>query len=395
MKILSVNNRKLRRDFLSLPFTIYQDYPQWVPPFEHEMRKLIRGKGSQLLANGPHEFFIAMKGKKVVGRICVGKDEELNKAKGVNHAFFTLFESVNDENIAAALMDKAKQWAQERRATYLKGPVSPTNGDDYRGLLIDNFDDPPSILMPYNPPYYPKFFRNYDSYLKYYAFSYDPEKTISERELKLTEMARRRYKYRTENANFSDLKKLSRDLYEIMLNSMPDWEEDLVPPSYEEIYEMARTMKMVASPELVIIARSFDNRPIGFLVALPDYSDLIREIRGKLFPFGWIKLIASKKTIDKVRAAILFVTEDFRNKGVPAAMFVHAYENMAKNGYKHIEGSSISWKNTTMLANARRIGGRKYKTYLVFGKNISSRKLSLEEIYGRAAWKFNKVAGEI
>ena len=121
MKILSVNNRKLRRDFLSLPFTIYQDYPQWVPPFEHEMRKLIRGKGSQLLANGPHEFFVAIKGKKVVGRICVGKDEELNKAKGVNHAFFTLFESVHDENIAAALMDKRNSGHRKGELLISKG----------------------------------------------------------------------------------------------------------------------------------------------------------------------------------------------------------------------------------------------------------------------------------
>lgn len=392
MKILKVNNRKLRKGFLSLPFRIYQNYSQWVPPFEHEMKKIIRGKGSQLLANGPHEFFVATEGSQVVGRICVGKDEVLNNAKGVNHAFFALFESINEEKVAHALLNKAKQWALERGAVYLKGPVSPTNGDDYRGLLVENFETPPSILMPFNPDYYPKFFQNYDCYLKYYAFSYDPQKAISDREFKLTEIAKSRYGYKVENADFSNMKKLSRDLYEIMLNSMPDWEEDLIPPSFNEIYEMAKTMKLVASPELVIIARTVENRPIGFLVALPDYNDVIRKIKGKLFPFGWIKLLTEKKRIDKVRVAILFVSEDYRNKGVPSAMFVKAYENIVKNGYKHIEGSSISWKNSVMLANAKRVGGNLYKTYVVFGKNIAAKPLSLDEIYGRAAWKFEEMA---
>ncbi|AKI96865.1 hypothetical protein [Kosmotoga pacifica] len=392
MKIVRVTNSKSRRAFIDLPFGIYKDYPQWVPPFRHEMKRIVRGKGSQLLKNGPHDFFVVLDGKNVVGRICVGKDEVLNSAKGVKHAYFTLFEAIDNEKVAHLLLKQAQKWALEKEAVYLKGPVSPTNGDDYRGLLIDNFEEPPSILMPYNPPYYRRFFKNFSVYLKYYAFSYDPQKTISEREIKLTKIAMKRFSYRVENADFSDMKKLARDLYKVMVYSMPDWEEDLMPPSFKEIYEMAKTMKLVADPELVIIARS-GNRPIGFLVALPDFNDLIREIRGKLFPFGWIRLLAEKKSIDKVRAAILFVTEDFRNKGVPAAMFVKAFENIKNRGYKHIEGSSISWKNSVMLANASRIGGKQYKTYVVFGKSIVSRELSLEEIYGRAAWKFEKASG--
>ncbi|MGC9384772.1 MAG: hypothetical protein ACP5D6_09255 [Kosmotogaceae bacterium] len=89
---------------------------------------------------------------------------------------------------------------------YLKGPVSPTNGDDYRGLLVNNFENPPSILIPYNHPYYVVFFGDYDEYLKYYAFEYDPEKSLSDKQRRLASIAMKRYDFTVKNADFSNLK---------------------------------------------------------------------------------------------------------------------------------------------------------------------------------------------
>jgi GNAT superfamily N-acetyltransferase len=393
LKISKVSSKKERREFLELPRKIYGQYPLWVPPFEHEMRALLKGKGSALLQNGPHDFFIAKRDGVTLGRIVVGIEQVLNREKGVEHAYFTLFESLNDRSVARALLKTAESWSKERNMKFLKGPVSPTNGDDFRGLLIDNYDDPPAILMPYNPPYYPSFFEEYRPYLRYLAFSYDLDNVISERELKGSEIAMRRYNFTVDEANFKDLEQTARDIHRVTSEAMPDWEEDMVPPTYEEIYQAAKTLKLVADERMVVIARSGD-RPIGYFVALPDFNPIIREISGRLFPFGWYKLLRRRRSLERVRAAILFVIPEFRNRGVPAAMFVKAYNNVREMGYRTLEGSSISWMNATMIANARRVGGDEYKHFIVFGKSLIKRPLTLKEIYGPAAGRFAKEGQE-
>lgn len=390
LEIKKANSRKLRKAFLDLPLKIYKDYPLWVPPFSHEMKSIVKGKGSNLLANGPFEFFVAIENEEVVGRICVGIDETLNKGKNLKHAYFTLFESINDKRVAKKLLRSAEVWAKKRGMNYIKGPVSPTNGDDFRGLLVDNFKTPPSIFMPYNPDYYVDFFDNRDVYLKYLAFNYKLDRIITDREFRLVEIAMKRFNYTIEIADFSDLKKLANDLYLITKESMPIWEEDLIPPTFEELYETAKVMKIVADKKLVIIARS-EGRPIGYFVGLPDFSDIIRDIKGKLLPFGWLSLLLKKKNIEKARGAILFVIPEFRNMGVPTAMFAEAYKNAQEAGYTDIEASSISWKNPQSIAEAVRSGGEHYKTYIVFGKTIAERKMLLPEIYGAAAHKFTEL----
>ncbi|RAM58639.1 hypothetical protein DS65_02745, partial [Mesotoga sp. SC_4PWL113PWK15] len=184
LKIVKVRSQRDRKEFIDLAKKFYFDFPLWVPPLSHEIKAVLKSKSSQLLANGPHDFFLAKEGNIVKGRIAVGIEEVMNSAKSVEHAYFTLFESVNDRAVADALLRTAESWAKSKGMKYLKGPVSPTNGDDYRGLLIDNFENPPAVMMPYNPPYYVDFFEDFDIYLKYLAFRYDLEQVISEREIK-------------------------------------------------------------------------------------------------------------------------------------------------------------------------------------------------------------------
>ncbi len=394
IKVTRVTSSKDKKDFLALPWKVYTDYPQWVPPFRHDMNAIIRGKGATPFSNGSHAFFIARDNERVVGRIAAGINEKLNRSKGVEHAFFTLLEAFDSSEIGKALLDTVETWSRRRGMKLLKGPVSPTNGDDYRGLLVDNFEDPPAVLMPYNPQYYKEFLEDYQIYLKYVAFKYDLSRILTDRETKLTEIAMKRYGFTLEDANFKDLKRTAGDIHRVTVEAMPDWEEDVIPPTFEEIYQAAKTLKVVADRRMVIIARSGD-RPIGYFVAFPDFSPIIRRIDGRLFPFGWYTFLRQRKSIERVRAAILFVIPEFRNKGVPTAMFIRAYDNMRHMGYRTMEGSSISWMNTTMVANAKRAGGQEYKSYIVFCKSLLKRPLALDEIYGRSARKMKDATHEL
>jgi len=134
IEIKKVTTPALRKAFLRLPHELYKDTDKWIPMFNRDAKKLAKGEGSLIFDNGPHELFIALKDDQVVGRVAVGIEEVLNKRKEYQHAYFTLFESIDDESVAKTLLDTCLKWAKDHGMVYLKGPVSPTNGDDYRGL---------------------------------------------------------------------------------------------------------------------------------------------------------------------------------------------------------------------------------------------------------------------
>ena len=90
MKIVKVKSRHERKEFIELPRGLYRDYPLWVPPLSHEIKAVLKSKSSQLLANGPHDFFVAKNGSSVVGRLAVGIEQVMNREKSVEHAYFTL-----------------------------------------------------------------------------------------------------------------------------------------------------------------------------------------------------------------------------------------------------------------------------------------------------------------
>jgi hypothetical protein len=114
-------------------------------------------------------------GKEVLGRVAVGIDENFLRARGKKEGYLTLFECVNQREAAQVLFAAAEEWLRKRGMESLIGPVSPTNGDDFRGMLIENFTDPPLIFTPYNPPYYPKLWEEYGfkRYHTFVAFRYD------------------------------------------------------------------------------------------------------------------------------------------------------------------------------------------------------------------------------
>jgi hypothetical protein len=112
LKISRLSSTRDVKDFISLPTKIYKDHPLWVPPFRHEIKAIMKGKGSNLFSNGPHEFFLARENGSVVGRIAVGIEQAMNREKGVDHAYFTLFESIDSKIVADALLKTAESWGR-------------------------------------------------------------------------------------------------------------------------------------------------------------------------------------------------------------------------------------------------------------------------------------------
>jgi GNAT superfamily N-acetyltransferase len=371
LEIRTVITKKDKRQFVELPWHLYQNDPHWVPPLLTDMYDTLNSLKNTLLRLGPYRFLIAFKQGKPVGRLGVGIDQKLNDAKGENLSYLTLFESIEDYSVTKALLDEGLNWLRQQGATMVTGPQSPSNGDDYRGLLIQGFDSPPVLLNSYNPPYYNTFFEEYgfEKDFDRNAYLFDIASGPTERLIKGVTLIEKRYGYKIRPINMKNLDQEITIIKKILDHSMPEW-PDMIPPSIDEIEAEALKLKQLAVPDLVLFAESKDGEPAGFSVALPDYNEILPRLNGRLFPTGIFKFLWYKRRIKGVRLFVLFVTPPFRKKGVAACLYYYSMLNAYRLGYTHGEGSTIHEFNTQMNLDAAKAGGELYKIYRIYRKNL-------------------------
>ena len=370
--ILEVETKQQEKEFIKLPWKIYENDSNWVPPLIPDFKKTIRGENNTLKQSGPYKLILAYKDGVVSGRMCIGINEILNKAKNYKEGYISLFECINDYEVAKTIFDYASQWFVKMGMEKIIGPLSVPDGDDNRGLLIDNFDDPPIVMNVYNPKYYIKFFEDYGFY-KYwdcYAYHFDLTKNLDERYVRVSEYAMKKYNFRVDKIDLKNIEKEMADVKKILERAMPEEWEDFIPPNDEEIRIMAKSLVPVADPDLIYIARTNSGEPIGFDIAMPDYNQALKQMNGKLFPFGFLKFLYYKKKINRGRLFVLFVVPEFRKKGVAGAIYVKGIEASKRKGYISGEGSTIWEYNTIMRRDAESVGGKIYKTYRIFKKNL-------------------------
>jgi len=370
--VCQVKDRRQEKEFIMLPWKIYKGYSAWVPPLISEVKKAIRGQSNTLKESGPYTLLIAYKDGEICGRLCVGINNVLNNAKNYKEGYISLFECIDDGDVAKALFDAACDWLRGHNMERIIGPLSLPDGDDNRGLLIDNFDDPPLVMNVYNPPYYMKFFEDYGFYKYFdcYAYYFDLTKEIDRKLYRVTDYAMKKYNFRVDPIDLKNIHREIRDVKEIIDAAMPEEWEDFIPPDDDAIKVWAKSLVPVADPGLIYIARTNSGRPIGFNIALPDYNQAIKHLNGRLFPFGFIKFLYYKRKINRGRCFVLFVIPEYRKKGVAAAIYLKALEYAKRKGYTSGEGSTIWEYNTIMRRDAESVGGKIYKTYRIYKKDL-------------------------
>jgi GNAT superfamily N-acetyltransferase len=343
LEIREVQEIRRLKKFVAMPWDLYKNDHYWVPPLRTQLLRTLQGKNNPLLAAGePHTFFLAFQGKQ--------------------EGYISLFESVADQRVAFSLFDVASQWLRERGLTRMVGPVSPTNGDDYRGILIKGFDGPPVLMNSYNPSYYQQLFEGYgfEKNMDLYAFHLDVASLDDKRYGRIVAYAMKKFKFKVERFHKQKMEREIRDIKKILEVSMPATWEHLTPPSLAEIRSEVRTLAQFMDPDLVYIARSGEE-PIGFVVALPDYNQVIKKLNGRLLPFGWVKYLWYKQRISGVRVFIQFVVPKFRNKAVNSAIYHRLMLEARKKGYVYGEGSAIAEMNLESIRSVEGVGGKLYR----------------------------------
>jgi GNAT superfamily N-acetyltransferase len=330
-----------------------------------DRRKLIDRKNNPFYKHATMEMFLAERDGEVVGRIAAIINDNHNKEHNENIGFFGFFESYNDQSVANALFDAAATWLRSKGVTAMRGPASPSVNDEY-GLLIDGFQYPPAILMAYNPPYYQTLIETY-GFTKakdLYAYYVCDEKVFTDKLTRVSEIVKNKsgVVFRSlDMKRFDEEVKIIRELYN------RGWEHNWgdVPMTEEEFAYVAKDLKAIVDPELVIIAE-VRGMPVGFGMSLPDYNMILKENkRGWLIP-AIIRMMLFKKRIDFIRIVILGVVPEFLNSGIGGVLFYETARRAVKQGYPRGEASWVLEDNVMMNRGAELLRGERWKTYRVY-----------------------------
>ncbi len=371
--IITVKTKADLMKFIKLPWKIYKGNKCWVPPMINEMLETLDLEKGRADTKITKEMFLAFLDGKPAARIFMGIDSNLNDKKNIKLGYFSLFECIDNQVLADALFKKALTWFREKGIESIIGPVSPTgtDGDEYKGLLINCFDRPPVIMNSYNPPYYQKLLEAYGFEKDYDVFAYYLDKDLSFKKdpSKAIEYAQKKYNFRIDLLNMKDIENEIKAIKHVLDLAIPDEWPDLVAPSLEEVREMAKKLIPYADPDFIAIARSGDEA-IGFNLALPDLNQVLIHMNGRITPLSALKYLWYKRKIKSARAFVMFVVPAFRSKGVSYGIYHTTFQNSMKKGYIWGEASTIGETNTRMRSDIESFGAKHYKTYRILKRSV-------------------------
>ncbi len=368
ISIVNTQNDLMR--FIKFQWKIYKDDPNWVPPLIMDRKKILNKEKNPFYKHAETELYMAERDGEIVGRIAAIKNDLHDKYHDDNAGFFGFFECINDQEVANALFEKAKEWLKAKGFKIMRGPASPSSNDEW-GMLLEGFDDGARLLMPYNPKYYLDLCENYGfkKVKDLYAYKLENEKVMSSEKVKrVAELAKQRYKLNISQLNMKDFDaELEKVKYVYNKAWAPNW--GFVPLTDEEITAMAEDLKQLVEPSLVLFGE-IDNQLVGFALVMLDYNQVFKSMNGRLFPFGFLKLFTHKKKITWARIITLGLIPEFQKKGLDSVFYWEIVNRAHKLGINLGEASWVLEDNDMMNRGAKAMNGTLYKKYRVYDYKI-------------------------
>ena len=364
IRVEPVRSKRDRREFVELPFRLYRDDPNWVPPLRRDIYELIDPERHPFHKHATVELFLAREGDKVVGRIAAVENELHLKYHGERTGFFGLFESERDSRISRAMFGAVASWLRARNIETMRGPASFSLNEE-AGLLVQGFDGPPVVMMTYNPPWYEDLIlaEGFSKAKDLFAY-YLPDAKPTDQMLRMAERLRERFKVsiRTlDKRNFWNEVALVRKVYNEAW--MDNWGH--IPMTEDELTYMAKQLRPVVDPKLVVFGE-VDGELAGFGLALPDLNVPLKEMKGNLFPFGWAKALWYTRKIRTARIVILGVFDKYRRSGVAELMELELLKNGPARGIVNAEFSWILEDNMMMRTPLEKMGAQVYRVYRMY-----------------------------
>lgn len=374
LRQLDTRRKKDVRDWVALPYRIYGDEPLWAPQLVDDARFQLDREKNPFYLYGHADFFIAEKDGAPAGRIAVLENRRLNNLRGEKTAFFYLFETIEDIDVAAALFEKAEQWARRRGLQRLMGPKGFLTIDSV-GMLAEGFERFPALGMAWNYPYYIDFMTRlgYEKETDYMTGWLPTNFSLPEKVFRLAEKVKARYGYHTQTfTSKEEIKPIINKVVDTYNRAfVNNWE--FVPISDSELPVLVhRLLSAIQDPTLPRVVWK-DDKIAGFILAYPDINRYIKKTNGRLWPLGWLHLLRGFKEtpwIDLNGAGIL---PEYQGRGVDVVLMAEMWHvlNEADKHYQYAEVCQINEANEKMQREMRHLGITFDKRHRIFRKQLA------------------------
>ena len=365
--IQPVETRSQQQRFIRLPWRIYADDPCWIPPVIMSQQELLGFRKHPFYERSKSQSFLATRGGRDVGRITAivnaGHIDRYKEQRG----FFGFFECDEDTAASRALFQAAGDWLHAQGMTCIRGPANPSLNYEC-GLLIEGFDTPPFFMMTHNRPWYAQLVEDagFGKIEDMFAFWGETSMLggLDPKLVTMVEGVKERFGVTIrplDRRRFADEVRTFLHIYNESLGGT--W--GFVPLTSGEIDHMAASLKYLIEPELTLVAE-VDGKPVGAVFCLLDYNPRIKAIDGRLFPFGFLRLLWNKKAIKRLRAISTNVIPEYQAWGIGLVLMNGLYERFMKWGLREVEFSWVLESNYLSRRTLERGGAlvtKKYRMY--------------------------------
>jgi len=347
VEVIEVSAKRDLTRFIDLPYELYKGHPIWVPPLRISTSREFDRERNNFFRHAEAAFFLTVSDGKVLGRIAAFVNHGHLKRYNDGVGFFGSYESVNDPDVAESLYDRSRRWLKKRGLKFIRGPYNFTSQNV--GFVIMGFEQPHTVLSPYNPPYYNDLAEK--SGLKkiidmnaYYGDSLE-NYVFPPRFIRHYEFLARRYGVSVRNINLKNMYEDVADIIDVANRaSANNW--GFVPAESPEIGDIVRDFKLLVDPEGVFIMER-GGEPIGYAVALPDVNIIIKKLNGRLFPFGFFKLKYGVKHLREYRLWGLGLIPEYQGKALDTLLYYHIFQKLYRKNAR-LEASWVLETNKKM-----------------------------------------------
>ena len=367
MKVLHVD-KKLIKTFVNFPDELYKGDDKYVPYMKGDLTKTL---SKLLVRDKSYTALLVVEGRKVLARILltVDKNKQLNTDRC---GFFSMFECVDNQKACNLLLDESVNVLKARGANSISGTYYPYDQDNRRGILVQGFEDSPLIFTSYNKPYYPTLLTNYGLQKQTDALQYklNLDTVDYAKYRRLGEFSQSRFDFRVDTVDWNHIERDIADVHTVMLAATNEiiYQD---APSIEALQKIVKEWKSYLNKEYILIARSNKtNEPLGVTMALPDYFQVFRKMRGRMDLRGLCAFMTERKKIKSVRAMLQYVIPKYQNKGVIIAMYFRMLQAVIDNGVTRLEAGTIMENNVQSNEAIKSVGGKLAHVYRIYYKEI-------------------------
>ena len=368
MQVIRLTSVKQLKKFIAMADALYQGDKFFVPYMRGDLLRVLKQlvleeKSYTALAVEQDGKYIA----RVLFTIAPSKQLKLEKC-----GYFSHFECINDSACSELLLSEMCRILKEQGATHVEGTYFPYDQDNRRGVLVEGFEYEPMILTSYNPPYYGELLEKFGFQKDFDTVSYhiDYDRYDIARIEPLVKKVLERYDLYIAAADFNHLEREINDAHAVIEQATSDiiFQE---APSREELVRIVGNWKSFLWADFIhICRRRSDNKPVGFMMTVPNFYTVFRKMNGKTNLVALIKALREKKKIKSVRAILQYVIPQYQGRGVNFALYHEFYLTCKRRGIEYMEAGTIMENNEISRRNVEKASGQLNKIFRIYGRDL-------------------------